>query len=61
MMRLASILYSLISTTLAGSFIVVSLVAGFTTLQPILVAAVAGFLLALPVSWAVAYRLYGNA
>lgn len=61
MMRLASILYSLISTTLAGSFIVVSLVAGYTTLLPILVAAAVGFALALPVSWVVARQLYNNA
>lgn len=61
MMRLASILYSLISTTLAGSFIVISLVAGYTTLQPILAAAVGGFVLALPVSWGVARQLYNNA
>ena len=56
MFRLASILYSLISTSLAGSFIVISLVAGYTTLMPIIYAAVAGFVLALPVSW-----LYDNA
>ncbi|SDI46901.1 CTP synthetase [Lutimaribacter saemankumensis] len=61
MMRLASILYSLISTTLAGSLIIVSLVAGYTTLQPILIAAAAGFALALPMSWAVARQLYNNA
>lgn len=54
MMRLASILYSLIATTLAGSFIVAALVAGYDTLQPILLAAVTGFLLALPVAWFVA-------
>ncbi len=61
MLRLASLLYSLISTSLAGSFIVVSLVAGFTTLMPILYAAAAGFVLALPVSWLVAKQLYNDA
>ena len=54
MMRLASILYSLISTTLAGSFVIVALVTGHDTLQPILFAAAAGFVLALPVAWFVA-------
>ena len=61
MMRLASILYSLISTTLAGSFIVVSLVAGYTTLNPILIAAALGFVLAVPVSWLIARQITGNA
>lgn len=61
MMRLASILYSLISTTLAGSFIVVSLVAGYTTLNPILIAAALGFVLALPVSWLIARQIVDNA
>jgi hypothetical protein len=61
MLRLASILYSLISTSLAGSFIVISLVAGFTTLMPILYAAIAGFVLALPASWLVAKQLYDKA
>lgn len=61
MMRLASILYSLISTTLAGSFIVVSLVAGYTTLNPILIAAALGFVLAVPVSWLIARQITDNA
>lgn len=61
MMRLASILYSLISTTLAGSFIVVSLVAGYATLNPILIAAALGFVLAVPVSWLIARQITDNA
>jgi len=59
MMRLASILYSLISTTLAGSFIVVSLVSGYVTLIPILIAAALGFVLAVPVSWLIARQITG--
>lgn len=54
MMRLASILYSLISTTLAGSFVVAALATGYDTLQPILAVAAAGFILAVPVAWFVA-------
>ena len=50
MLRLASILYSLIATTLAGSFIIAVLTMGYGTLQPILMAAVVGAILALPVS-----------
>jgi len=52
------LLYSLIGATLAGVAIVVVLVAGYGTLMPILYAAVAGFVLGLPVSWGVAKTLY---
>lgn len=54
MLRLASVLYSLIGTTLGGSLIVVALVTGYDTLVPILIAAAAGFVLALPVSYFIA-------
>lgn len=54
MFKLASILYSLVGTTLAGSAVVISLVAGYDTLVPILVAAGVGFLVALPASIIVA-------
>ncbi|SNT00445.1 CTP synthetase [Antarctobacter heliothermus] len=58
MFRLASLLYSLISTSLAGTMIIAVLVAGHDTLMPILIAAAVGFVLAAPVSWLVARRLY---
>ena len=54
MLRLASVLYSLISTTLAGTFVVAALVMGQDTLQPIVIAAALGFVAALPVTWLVA-------
>ena len=54
MLRLASVLYSLIATTLAGSAVVAALVAGQDTLWPIVIAAAMGALVALPVSLAVA-------
>ena len=57
MLRLASMLYSIIGTSLAGALIVLALVAGFTTAQPLLIAAVAGFVLALPFSWLVAQKI----
>ena len=59
MLRLAGILYSLISTTLAGSAVIAVLVAGYGTLLPILVAAAVGAVVAVPVAWAVAKALYG--
>ncbi len=60
MFRLASILYSLIGTTLAGSAVIAVLVAGYGTLIPILAAAAAGFVVALPVSYLVAKELYAS-
>jgi hypothetical protein len=61
MLRLASILYSLIGTTLAGSAIVVALVAGYDGAQGIVWAAVIGGLAGLPVAYLVARRLYDAA
>lgn len=58
MLRLASLLYSLIGTTLAGSAIVVALVLGLDDLNGILAAAILGALVALPVAVFVAKRLY---
>ncbi len=58
MLRLASVLYSLISTTLAGTFVVAALVMGQDTLQPIVIAAALGFAAALPVTWLVAKTMY---
>lgn len=58
MFRLASLLYSLIGTTLAGSFIVVALVAGFDDLAGVVAAAALGGLAGLPVSYLVARKLY---
>lgn len=60
MMRLASILYSLISTALAGTAVIAVLTAGMVSLKAILAAAVAGFVVAAPVSWMVARRLYNE-
>ena len=57
MFRLASILYSLIGTTLAGIGIIAVLTAGYATLKPILAVALAGFLLAMPVAWYVARQI----
>ncbi|WP_299784744.1 CTP synthetase [uncultured Marivita sp.] len=58
MFRLASILYSLIGTTLAGTAIIAVLTAGFDTLVPIVAAAVIGALVALPVTYFVTRAVY---
>lgn len=51
MFRLASILYSIIGTTMAGIFFIATLVSGNDTLIPIVVAIGTGFVLALPVTY----------
>ncbi|OIQ45558.1 MAG: hypothetical protein BM558_03465 [Roseobacter sp. MedPE-SW] len=61
MLRLASMLYSLIGSSLAGVGVIAVLVAGFVSVKAILLAAVAGAVLGLPVAWLVARQLYNNA
>jgi len=60
MFRLASMLYSIIGTTFSGSFIIGALVTGHDTLNPILLAAAVGAVVALPVSWLVARAILNN-
>ncbi len=56
-MRLMMILYSVIGTAMAGTGVIAVLTMGQVTLVPILVAAAAGAVLAVPVSWAVARQI----
>jgi Mg2+/Co2+ transporter CorB len=58
MLRLASLLFSIIGTAFAGSSVVVVLVLGFGTVAPIIAAAALGAFLALPVSWMIAKQLW---
>lgn len=57
MIRLASVLYSIIATSLAGVGVIAVLTAGYSTTQAIVGAAVAGFVLGLPVSLLVAKQI----
>lgn len=57
MTRLMMTLFSMVATTLMGIFVVAALVTGYDTLQPILIAAAVGFVLAIPASWAIARAL----
>ncbi len=57
MARLTLLLFSIASTTLMGIAIVIALVAGWDTTQPIIIAAALGFVAAIPVSWFVARQL----
>lgn len=61
MFRLASIIYSMASATLAGVFIIAALVSGYDTLNPILIAAAVGFVVAVPIAWFVAKKIIDNA
>ncbi len=54
MLRLAMILHLVIGSTLMGVGVIAVLVMGMTEPRPILLAALAGFLIAFPVSWMVA-------
>ncbi|MGR3323704.1 MAG: hypothetical protein ACU0DK_17440 [Pseudooceanicola sp.] len=57
MLRLASILYSLIGTSLAGSAVIAVLTMGYVSLDAIVAAAATGFVLAFPVTWLVARKI----
>ncbi len=57
MLRLTLLMFSIISTALMGSAVIIALTIGQDTLIPILVAAAAGFVLAIPVSWLVARQI----
>lgn len=56
-MRLMMVLYSMIATAMAGTGVIVVLTMGQVTLYPIIGAAAAGAVLALPVSWLVARQI----
>jgi hypothetical protein len=56
-MRLMMILYSMIGMALAGSAVVLVLTLGYVTMWPIVAAAAAGAVAALPVSWMVARQI----
>lgn len=52
--RLMFALFFVIGTSLMGGFITAALSLGMATAKPIMLAALAGFILAVPISWAVA-------
>jgi hypothetical protein len=57
MFRLALLLFVVIGASVAGILIVASLVAGFDTQTPIVIAATVGFAVAIPISYLVAQKL----
>ncbi|WP_342071735.1 CTP synthetase [Yoonia algicola] len=60
MLRLASMLYSIIGTTMAGTLIIAALTAGYDTLVPILIAAGIGAVAGIPISYLVAQAITKN-
>jgi len=60
MFRLATMLFTIIGATLAGSAVVATLVAGYATLAPILIAAGVGFLAGIPVTWIITKMIYAD-
>jgi hypothetical protein len=60
MFRLATMLYSIVGTSMAGGFVVASLVSGYDTMIPILIAAAVGTVLAIPVTYFIARAILGN-
>lgn len=57
MFSLMMTLFSMIATTTMGIAVVIALTMGLDTLQPVVIAALVGFLVALPVTWLVARSL----
>jgi hypothetical protein len=51
------VIYTLASVTLAGSAVIAALTMGLIGAKPIILAAVIGAILALPVAWVVSKRL----
>ncbi|HQS98556.1 MAG: hypothetical protein B7X90_02930 [Novosphingobium sp. 17-62-19] len=57
MFRLMMILHSVVATTLMGIGVTAVLAAGMDGMKPIAISALAGFLLAFPVSWLIAQKI----
>lgn len=57
MFALFLIVHIFVGATIAGCAVVAALTMGLDTLQPLLVSAVLGFLLSIPVSWIVTKKI----
>ncbi|MGB3316247.1 MAG: CTP synthetase [Albidovulum sp.] len=57
MLRLFFVIYTLASVTLAGSAVIAALTMGLVGAKPIIIAALIGAMLALPVAWMVTKQL----
>ncbi len=57
MSYVAILLFTIVSAVLMGSFIVAALVMGFDTAKPVIISAVLGFIVAIPISRILAQKL----
>lgn len=60
MLRLASVLYAMVGTTMAGIMVVVALVTGYDTLNYIVMAAAIGAIAGLPAAYFIAKTITAN-
>lgn len=60
MLRLASVIYAIAGTTLAGIMVIVALTTGYDTLNYILAAAAIGAIAGFPASYFIAGAIKGN-
>ncbi len=60
MFQLSAMLYSIIGTSVAGIFMIVALVSGNDTTRPIVIAIVAGAIVAMPISYFIAKAITSN-
>lgn len=60
MLRLTSILYAIVGTSLAGAFMIAALVSGYDTAKYILIAVSVGAVTAVPVSYYIARAIRAN-
>lgn len=60
-MGLFLLVYIFLGATLAGSFMVAALTMGMTTMTPVVYSSLAGFVVAIPISWWVAKKIRENA
>ena len=54
MLALTLVVHIFLGSTIAGSAIILALILGYDTLQPILIAGGGGFVLSFPASWYIA-------
>ncbi|MCB1331226.1 MAG: CTP synthetase [Maritimibacter sp.] len=59
-MALFLLVYIFMSATLAGSALIAALSLNLDTMQPVLYAAIAGFVVAVPVAWVIAKKIREN-
>lgn len=60
MLRLGLIFYLFIGTTLAGSAMVIALASGNDTMQPVIISALVGAVIGIPVTWFVARAVHNS-